>query len=312
MAMVERTDSEPLPPPPLRSPTPDISGLLHLQPIVGSSEPEEAPTPVGSSAPAELVSMSPEPPEFPGTLNQPSSMRRDPFERNLKQLEVYDSPVRDSAKISVGVDSPADSPCEHEHPAEGVEAGVAFAESVDPPTISYREHREGLIQYLQELSKTDPTFMFTTNQLKEFRSKFSVFDSDQSGSVSTDELIYVFQAIGAEVDEDEIDEMVALIDADHNGVIEYNEFLMLMAQKMLLSEADENEQQLQEAFKVIDRDKDGLITYRELEEAVSTILDEADMSEEQLTVMIEEADVHGKGAIDFEDFCRILSCKPWP
>ncbi len=73
--------------------------------------------------------------------------------------------------------------------------------------------------------------------------------------------------------------MINEVDIDHNGTIEFNEFLEMMARKMKETQTTE---ELQEAFKLFDQDGNGLISPQELK-SVLKLLGE-DMT---------DAEVHG-------------------
>jgi calmodulin len=50
---------------------------------------------------------------------------------------------------------------------------------------------------------------------------FKVFDRDGNGLISQSELKYVLQKIGENLSDEEIDEMIREIDADHDGNVSY-------------------------------------------------------------------------------------------
>ncbi len=55
--------------------------------------------------------------------------------------------------------------------------------------------------------------------------------------------------------------MIAEIDSDQSGSIEFGEFLQLMRRRMRDTDTEE---EMVEAFKVFDRDSDGFISFLEL------------------------------------------------
>lgn len=56
---------------------------------------------------------------------------------------------------------------------------------------------------------------------------FSSCDNDQSGFVDESELAQMFQALDIQLSEAEMGEMVAEIDEDGNGLIDFDEFVMV-------------------------------------------------------------------------------------
>ena len=55
---------------------------------------------------------------------------------------------------------------------------------------------------------------------EELRRAFQVFDRDNSGTISTDELRDVLKSIGENLTEAELDEMMRQVDVDGNGTID--------------------------------------------------------------------------------------------
>jgi len=56
----------------------------------------------------------------------------------------------------------------------------------------------------------------------EIKEAFRVFDKDGHGHISADEFRFVMRNIGSQMTEEEIDEMIAEADHDHDGLISYD------------------------------------------------------------------------------------------
>jgi calmodulin len=65
----------------------------------------------------------------------------------------------------------------------------------------------------------------------ELREAFHVFDQDQNGFISRDELRHVLQNLGERLSEEELAEMLREADADGDGQINYSEFAKVMLAK---------------------------------------------------------------------------------
>lgn len=111
----------------------------------------------------------------------------------------------------------------------------------------------------------------------------------------------MMRCIGMNPTNEEVVEMIADIDEDQSGSIDFDEFLVMMKTRM-----DENdpEKELKEAFKVFDQDGDGLIHWKELK----VIMDKlgSTLSDQEVHAMIREADRDGDGAIDYEEFKTMM------
>lgn len=55
---------------------------------------------------------------------------------------------------------------------------------------------------------------------KELREAFKVFDRDNSGTISSEELRRVLSSLGEDLTDEQIDEMIKSADRDGNGTIE--------------------------------------------------------------------------------------------
>lgn len=80
-----------------------------------------------------------------------------------------------------------------------------------------------------------------------------------------------------------------------NGLIDFKEFLVLMAVKMKDSDPEE---ELLEAFRVMDKDGDGFIGHDELKQ-VMLVLGES-LTDKEVDEMIREVDADGDGQVNFK------------
>ena len=109
------------------------------------------------------------------------------------------------------------------------------------------------------------------------------------------------RALGFEPKKEEIRKMIAEVDKDGSGTIDFEEFLGLMTSKMC--ERDSKEEMLK-AFRLFDDDETGKISFRNLKR-VAKELGEA-ITDEELQEMIDEADLDGDGEINQDEFLRIM------
>jgi centrin-1 len=109
------------------------------------------------------------------------------------------------------------------------------------------------------------------------------------------------RALGFEPKKEEIKKMIADIDKDGSGTIDFEEFLQMMTAKM--GERDSREE-IMKAFKLFDDDNTGFITLKNLKRVAKELGE--NLTEEELQEMIDEADRNGDGQIDEEEFYRIM------
>ncbi|CAN8070968.1 unnamed protein product [Agarophyton chilense] len=133
---------------------------------------------------------------------------------------------------------------------------------------------------------------FTEETIKEFREAFALFDKDGDGSISVAELGTVMRNMGQNPTDAELAQMISEVDADGNGLIDFAEFVTLMARKMNNTDRDA---EIQEAFSVFDKDGSGKISSDELRQIMNSLGE--DLTDEEIQQMIREADTNGDGEI---------------
>ncbi|KAK4706344.1 hypothetical protein R3W88_034106 [Solanum pinnatisectum] len=67
--------------------------------------------------------------------------------------------------------------------------------------------------------------------MENLKDAFSVFDVDKNGSISAEELQKVMKSIGEECSLDECREMIGGVDCDGDGMIDFEEFKVMMIGK---------------------------------------------------------------------------------
>ncbi|XP_052273875.1 calmodulin-like isoform X2 [Dreissena polymorpha] len=73
--------------------------------------------------------------------------------------------------------------------------------------------------------------MSYTGSANQIREAFKVFDKEAKGYLTVDELRHIMTNLGEKLGDEEVDEMLAIVDADGNGLIDYEEFTQMLAQK---------------------------------------------------------------------------------
>jgi calmodulin len=147
----------------------------------------------------------------------------------------------------------------------------------------------------------DDAKTLTEVQISEFKEAFSLFDKDGDGTITTKELGTVMRSLGQIPTEAELQDMINEVDSDGNGIIDFPEFLTMMARKM---KDTDNEEDIREAFKVFDRDGDGFISAAELRHVLTNLGEK--LKGEEVDMMIREADIDGDGQINYKEFVEMM------
>merc|ERR1711865_1363139 len=96
---------------------------------------------------------------------------------------------------------------------------------------------------------------------------------------------------------EEIQKMIADVDDDGSGTIEYEEFLKMMTHKILNRDPKD---EILKAFRLFDDDETGKISFKNLKRVAKELGER--MTDEELQEMIDEADRDGDGEVNDEEF----------
>ncbi|XP_074308447.1 putative calcium-binding protein CML25 [Silene latifolia] len=136
-----------------------------------------------------------------------------------------------------------------------------------------------------------------TNSTEELEQVFNKFDVNGDGKISSSELGSIFGSLGQEVSEEELGMMMKEVDADGDGFIDLEEFIVLNTKGI---DSDEVLNNLKEAFSIYDADGNGSISAQELYMVMKSLGD--DCSLDECKKMISGVDKDGDGTINFEEF----------
>ncbi|XP_060186793.1 caltractin-like isoform X1 [Lycium barbarum] len=125
----------------------------------------------------------------------------------------------------------------------------------------------------------------TQQKRQEIREAFDLFDTDNSGTIDAKELNVAMRALGFEASEEEINRMIAEVDKDGSGAIDFDEFVHMMNAKF--GERDTKEE-LMKAFQIIDQDKNGKISFADIQRIADELGER--FTDREIQEMIEEAD----------------------
>ena len=128
-----------------------------------------------------------------------------------------------------------------------------------------------------------------------------MFDTDNSGDIDRNELDVAMRALGFDPNSPRILSMIAQIDQDGNGCIEYYEFERMMA--VLMKETD-SDATLLEAFTEFDLDGNGKVTFKNLKTIAQDI--GVEMDDEEIYQILEVATGDSLGVITWNDFVRVM------
>merc|ERR1712215_148508 len=147
------------------------------------------------------------------------------------------------------------------------------------------------------------------DEIKCLKVCFDLFDTKKVDFLSADDLGEIMRAMGFIPSEEELKDLLAEIDEDGSGEIEFGEFCQLCA-TFLVEDPDMEtiKTELKDAFRVYDKEGQGFITTETLRGLISELL--APLTDEELEGILDELDEDGSGSMDFDEFCEMMMTKP--
>ena len=132
---------------------------------------------------------------------------------------------------------------------------------------------------------------------------FNIIDIDGDGKINEKDLFDgLKKIIKRKCLENDCKEIFNNIDMNHNGFLEYEEFVRAAVDKKEFF----NEQFLRFAFNYFDKDKDDTIDYNEIEMVFKDNIVDRKNIHEGLQKIITEVDINKDGKITFDEFCSVM------
>ncbi|XP_057970102.1 probable calcium-binding protein CML18 [Malania oleifera] len=142
-------------------------------------------------------------------------------------------------------------------------------------------------------------------EIAELREIFRSFDRNNDGSLTQLELGSLLRSLGLKPSAEQLEAITQKADKNSNGLVEFSEFVALVAPDLIPAKCPYTKEQLKKIFRMFDRDGNGYITAVELAHSMAK-LGHA-LTAEELTGMIKEADTNGDGRISFDEFAQAIT-----
>lgn len=101
--------------------------------------------------------------------------------------------------------------------------------------------------------------MFLLCYISVLRKLFDTFDNNKKGAIHTSMVKTIFTTLGIKVDNDTLQMIIAEVDADGSGELEFPEFVQLAAQFLIEEDEEEMQNELKEAFRLYDKEGTGYL-----------------------------------------------------
>ncbi|KAI6213446.1 hypothetical protein M3Y94_00151100 [Aphelenchoides besseyi] len=154
----------------------------------------------------------------------------------------------------------------------------------------------GSIPLIRKLDK------YTSEELKEYRQVFNMFDTDRSGAIGLDEMENAITNLGMDPKQVDLEMLIREADKRGNHQIDFDEFCEVM--KTMSEKTKSWNEVIRDCFNVFDRNETGVISRKDFEFVLrelghiknSSLLDE----------LFCEFDVDSDGFIDFDEFSFLV------
>ena len=137
------------------------------------------------------------------------------------------------------------------------------------------------------------------DKIVEYKEAFDMFDKDGGGTISASEIVKIMKNFGYPIKKAEAQKMIAEIDDNGDGEIDFEEFVTLMEKQTNYVEETDEELVLR-AFKSFDKDHDGKITNYEFKYILTQMGNK--FSDDELKELFEECNLDITGILNYQDF----------
>ncbi|MEM8639028.1 MAG: EF-hand domain-containing protein [Cyanobacteria bacterium P01_G01_bin.54] len=145
--------------------------------------------------------------------------------------------------------------------------------------------------------------VYTSPQLQDFKAAFTQYDKDESGAIDPTELGQVLRDLGELPSEAAVTEMIASVDKNENGQLEFGEFLNLLAPE-IYSDRGLSLKEFKAAFIKYDQDQSGTIDPTELGKVLRDLGETS--AESDVAAMLEAVDTNENGQLEFGEFLALM------
>ena len=196
------------------------------------------------------------------------------------------------------------APERNRYTAEKVLNHPWFKNASNIPLTSLSFNTNFFIDYIQGSSMKKMALMYIASRLDEneinnLKNVFSAFDKTKDGQISYEELKQgLIQLKSNRITEQDVIYLFKALDVDHNGKIDYSEFIAATLQKANYFRSN----RLLEAFKNFDKDNSGKISKEEL----IMVLKAEKRQEKQIEQFIKAVDKNNDGKIDYNEFLALM------
>jgi len=143
------------------------------------------------------------------------------------------------------------------------------------------------------------------DQTETMKKIYNTYDPKKKGFIAIENVTEILEMMGAEFDEEELNERIAVVDKEKTGQCGFTDFIAITSQ--FLEDEDEEAliNELKEAFRMYDKEGEGSITTDVLQEIIREL--DPKLTGADLKAIVEEVDEDGSGTVDFDEFMEMMT-----
>jgi len=136
---------------------------------------------------------------------------------------------------------------------------------------------------------------------EEMKTIFKLFDTDNNGSITVDELRDAMKQQGLNPTNEDLKRMISDVDLNGNGMVEFDEFCLMMSNKTRRLDDGDG---IDIAFQIFDSNKDGHISEQELKNCMKKL--GIVCSDAEIREMMDAVDENRDGKISRSEFQKLF------
>lgn len=136
------------------------------------------------------------------------------------------------------------------------------------------------------------------DRIAEMKEVFKIFDKDNDGFITNEEVGGLLRSLGRNPTEEEIQKLIKETDKNGNGKIEIDEFIAFMEGTYVVSQ--DRVEDVVAAFKIFDLDNNGWISCEEFKKILMKFGGE--FTDEEVEHIFRESDLNNDGKLAYAEF----------
>ncbi|OQR90865.1 hypothetical protein ACHHYP_05191 [Achlya hypogyna] len=200
----------------------------------------------------------------------------------------------------------APSPCASDESASSGMNVADLRKYRDRARTKSKAKRRRAVESSTDSNASDAEYL--TQMKRALRTAFDFYDVDQSNSIDRDELGHILRAVGDDLTTDELETVLRAVDVDSSGQIEFDEFYLMMKQRLRQQRVvfrAKRELEIRAIFDQMDTDRNGMLDADEFHHALVAQL-RIPLTNDEFYAVLDETDTSNDGLVDIDEFSAFM------